>query len=93
MTHRDQRPKLAAGVRLKFDRVGGVWLLLAPERGLILNEAAHAVLERCDGSRPLAALIADLASQCSAVAAAEIERDVLDLAQRLQQDGWLSIGA
>ena len=33
-------PRLARGVRLRFDRVRDAWLLLAPERVLMPDEAA-----------------------------------------------------
>jgi pyrroloquinoline quinone biosynthesis protein D len=43
------RPRLPAGVRLRFDSVRERHVLLYPEGALALNETAAAVLELCDG--------------------------------------------
>lgn len=43
------QPQLARGVRLRFDRLSARHLLLCPERGLVLNESAAAILAACDG--------------------------------------------
>lgn len=76
------QPRLAAGVRLQHDRARGQWVLLAPERVIELDDIAHAIVERCDGARSLAAIAADLAADFEADPA-EVERDVLDLAAQL----------
>ena len=46
-----ERPKLAQAARLRFDKIDQKHLLLSPERGLLLNETATAILELCDGTR------------------------------------------
>jgi len=40
----EARPRLCRAVRLKHDRVRDRWLLLAPERGFVLNESAVAIV-------------------------------------------------
>ncbi len=40
----DERPRLRRSVRLRHDRVRDRWLLLAPERGFLLNASALAVV-------------------------------------------------
>ena len=47
------RPRLAAGVRLHWDRVREQHVLLYPEGALVLNPTAADVLDLCDGSRTL----------------------------------------
>ena len=42
-------PRLARGVRLRHDRVRDRWLLLAPERGFVLNRTALAIVRSLDG--------------------------------------------
>ncbi|MCA1664185.1 MAG: pyrroloquinoline quinone biosynthesis peptide chaperone PqqD [Myxococcales bacterium] len=42
-------PRLRAGVRLKYDGARSRWMLLAPERGYVLNESALAIVRRIDG--------------------------------------------
>jgi pyrroloquinoline quinone biosynthesis protein D len=55
-----QRPSLARGTRLRFDRHAGGYVLLAPERCLTLNASAARILEQCDGQRSVAQIVAAL---------------------------------
>ena len=43
------RPTLTRKARLRFDRISGEYLLLSPERGLILNGPASEILRLCTG--------------------------------------------
>ncbi|NJO67503.1 MAG: pyrroloquinoline quinone biosynthesis peptide chaperone PqqD [Rhodospirillales bacterium] len=54
------QPRLAAHTRLTFDRHRGRWVILAPERMIILDEAAFATVSRCTGHATVAELVADL---------------------------------
>lgn len=54
-------PFMPRGVRLRFDKVRGAWVLLAPERALRLDAVGHAILSRVDGARSLDAIARDLA--------------------------------
>ena len=60
------RPVLPRGVRLHWDRVRGVWALLAPERAIRLDEIGHAILAEVDGQRDVAAIAARLAERFGA---------------------------
>ena len=42
-------PRIRRDARLRWDTREQKFLLLYPERGLLLNAAAHAVVELCDG--------------------------------------------
>jgi pyrroloquinoline quinone biosynthesis protein D len=53
-------PKLAPAARLRFDPIDQRHLLLSPERGLLLNHTATAILELCDGTRTVAEIAAAL---------------------------------
>ena len=44
------RPVLLRGVRPHEDRVRGMWMLLAPERALKLDDIGRAILGECDGA-------------------------------------------
>ena len=82
------RPTLAPRARLRFDRVGNGYVLLAPERGFRLNDSAAAVLRLCDGQHSLlqiAQRLAPLAQQ------AQVLADVLALAKDLQRRGLLIV--
>ncbi len=56
-----ERPRLAAGVRLHFDRRRGVWVLLCPERVIEAEGPAHEIHQRCDGSRTVEQIEDELA--------------------------------
>jgi pyrroloquinoline quinone biosynthesis protein D len=71
-------PRLAPGVRLKFDDTRQCWLVLAPERVLIPDETALEILQRCDGATRFDALVDDLAKTYGAERA-EIAADVTEL--------------
>jgi pyrroloquinoline quinone biosynthesis protein D len=57
------KPCLANGVRLGFDKVRDRPILLYPEGAVALNETAVTVLELCDGNRTIDDIAAALASQ------------------------------
>jgi len=54
------------GVRPHFDKVRGVWLLLAPERALKLDDIGRAILEQVDGKRSFAEITKILADKYDA---------------------------
>ena len=72
------RPKLAPGVRLKYDDTRQCWIVLAPERVLMPDETALDVLQRCDGATSIDALVDDLVTVYGAERA-EIVADVTEL--------------
>ncbi len=69
----DEKPRLVAWARLRWDAASGRHLLLSPERGLSLNASAAAILARCDGARTVARILEETVS---ALAAAEVARAV-----------------
>jgi pyrroloquinoline quinone biosynthesis protein D len=78
------RPQLAVGVRLHWDKVRDRHVLLYPEGALTLNPTAVAVLELCDGERTLAAIAATLSEQYSG---ADVRDDVQELLEAIAQRG------
>jgi coenzyme PQQ biosynthesis protein PqqD len=78
-------PRLAAGVRLKHDAARGGWVLLAPERVVVLEATAVDVLGLVDGARDLDAIVDQLATEYDAavdVIRADVRELVADLVQR-----------
>ncbi len=76
-------PGFRPGVRLHYDRVRDRQVLLAPERVVALDDAAHAILSRIDGATPLSAIAEILAAEYDADAgeiAADAEALIGDLA-------------
>lgn len=80
----DARPGLAPGVRLSFDKARDCWVVLAPERVLVPDETALEVLQRCDGARPLSAIVDELAEVYSADPG-EIAQDVAEMVGDLME--------
>ncbi len=75
-------PKLARKVRLKFDRHEQKHMLVYPERGLVLNDSAAAIAEKCDGTRSIQVIAEELAAEHGAPAE-EIQKDVVAFVEDL----------
>ena len=84
------RPRLARKVRLKFDPIEKRFLLLYPERGMVLNGSATEILQRCDGERTVAAIAEELAAASDAPAG-QIEREVVAFVEDMQKRGLLEL--
>nr|WP_283161526.1 pyrroloquinoline quinone biosynthesis peptide chaperone PqqD [Xanthomonas nasturtii] len=81
---------MRAGVRLQHDRARDQWVLLAPERVVELDEIALVVAQRFDGTRSLAQIAQELATEFDADAA-DIELDVIELTGNLHQKRLLRL--
>jgi pyrroloquinoline quinone biosynthesis protein D len=77
-----ERPKLAPGVRLHFDKTRGAWVLLSPERVIEAEGPANEILRRCDGLHTVAAIIDELAVVYAADRTV-IAQDVMDMLAEL----------
>lgn len=82
-------PRLAPHVQFRFDKARGRWVVLAPERLLLPDEVAVDVLQLCDGSACVTAMIATLAGRYQA-RPETVEEDVLELLQDLTDQGILT---
>jgi pyrroloquinoline quinone biosynthesis protein D len=78
------RPRLARGVRLRYDAVRSTQMLLRPEGAVELNPSAAAVLELCDGERTVGTIIAGLEAK---FAGARLGDDVRELLADLEEVG------
>jgi pyrroloquinoline quinone biosynthesis protein D len=76
------RPKLAPGVRLHFDKSRDAWVLLSPERVIEAEGPASEILRRCDGTRSVGEIIDELAVVYAADRAT-IAQDVTDMLQEM----------
>lgn len=81
-------PKLARGVKLRFDETRGRWVLLVPERVLAPDDIAVEVLQLCDGERSVSEMVELLAAKYAAPAE-QIGTDVIDMLQDLADSGFL----
>jgi pyrroloquinoline quinone biosynthesis protein D len=78
-------PALARGVKLRFDKARDAWVLLAPEKVLMPDQIATAILKRCDGKAKVAEIVDDLAVTFSAdrdKVAADVRAFLQDLADK-----------
>jgi pyrroloquinoline quinone biosynthesis protein D len=82
-------PRLKAHVRLQFSATRHRWIVQAPERVLMPDEIAVAVLQRCDGVATVAVIAAALAAAYEATVS-EVEGDVLELLQDLAEKGIIA---
>lgn len=95
----EQHPKLSSAARLRHDSQSGGYVLLSPERGLLLNPSAAEIVRRCTGELSTAAIVAQLLegigdansgdAAARALTTATVTSDVLDLLTQLKQRGLL----
>jgi pyrroloquinoline quinone biosynthesis protein E len=83
------KPRLAKGARVRVDRRDGARILLSPERGLRLGETAAAVVELCDGTRSLGAIVDALAVRYAGADRGRIAADVGALLEDLRARGLI----
>jgi pyrroloquinoline quinone biosynthesis protein D len=83
------RPKLAAKARLRFDHRQGGFLLLYPERGLILSRTASDILSRCTGDMTVGMIADDLAIRHPETASEQVQADVLAFLADLHARGLI----
>lgn len=80
--------RLARGVKLVRDEVRDQWILNAPERVLLLDDVAYAIVSHIDGERPLAEICDRLAVAYDAPRET-IGADVLELVRDLALRGFV----
>ncbi len=83
------RPILRRHAKLKFDDARQQWVILAPERVLILDETAVEILHICDGKRSIAQIVNDLAAKYTAERST-ISDDVIAMLRDLADKGFLT---
>jgi coenzyme PQQ biosynthesis protein PqqD len=82
-------PRLARKARLCWDSREQKYLLLYPERGLLLNEAAHAVVALCDGRNDPTRIVDILSWRFAHLDKGEVLHGVTSFLQRLEALGLL----
>ncbi|HEY6242125.1 MAG TPA: pyrroloquinoline quinone biosynthesis peptide chaperone PqqD [Burkholderiales bacterium] len=88
MISRDTCPRIAAKARLRYDRKAERYMLLYPEKGLVLNPTAADIAHLCTGEHSVAAIVDQLAAKYCKDAAA-IEREVMGFLSALAERGLL----
>ncbi len=87
----EARVRLAARVRLRFDRHSGKHVLLYPERGLELNASGERIAALCVEERRVAEIVELLAASASGAPRDLVERDVLAFLRALETRGLLEV--
>ncbi len=87
----ERRPTLKPKVRIRFDEREQQWMLLAPERGLLLNDSAKRIVDLCDGTRTEGAIAKTLADASSAPLDVVV-RDVAAVLEELRERVLLEPG-
>jgi pyrroloquinoline quinone biosynthesis protein D len=87
--HEHSRPKLAAKARLRFDRREQRFMLLFPERGLLLNDTAIEILQCCTGQCTIEMIVDILSAKHPGLPYESISNDVVTFISRLQLRGLI----
>ena len=80
-------PRLTPRFRMQWEEAQQAWVLLYPEGMVKLNASAAEILKRCDGSRDVPALVADLETAFDATGLESDVRAFLDMAR---QQAWVA---
>ena len=86
----DTRPRLAAKARLRWDRKDERFMLLYPERGLVLNPTAADVVKLCTGELTVGAIVDSLVGKYASQPREAMEREVLDFLTRMAERGLVT---
>jgi len=86
MIQLEARPRLSARTRLRHDRVRDRWLLLVPERGVVLNASALAIVRCLGHGKTLGEIAASLAEEAGQPSVAD---QVIAFVGRLAVRGYI----
>ena len=85
----DSRPRLAPKARIRFDRKTAQYLLLYPERGLVLNPTAADIATLCTGEHTVHTIVERLTEKYVSQPRAHVERDVMAFLATLAERGLM----
>jgi pyrroloquinoline quinone biosynthesis protein D len=81
-------PRLAPHYVFRWEESQAAWLLLYPEGLVKLNGSASEILQRCDGQRDVAAIVADVQLAFPGPSG-EVEQGTLAFLEVACDKGWL----
>lgn len=79
-------PRVGRGFRLQFEKAQDCHVLLYPEGMVRLNPSAGEILRRCDGTRSVSEIVADLEQ---AFATTGLGNDVLGFLEVAARQRWV----
>jgi coenzyme PQQ biosynthesis protein PqqD len=77
------KPRLSKKARVQRDKVTGKNVLLYPERGLVLNDTAFAIVERCKGELTVQQIVDELVAKFPGASRETIQAEVLAFLEQL----------
>jgi len=80
-------PAVSDQFRLQYEEAQNSWVLLYPEGMVKLSESAGEILKRCDGEKPISAIITSLEE---AFDEKDLTADVLGFLDVALQQKWIS---
>ncbi len=86
MSNLPAQPKLSRRFRLQYEEAQQRWVLLYPEGMVQLNPSAAEILKRCDGTRTVPGIVAELEAAFNAQG---IAPEVTSLLEEGQRRGWI----
>ena len=84
----DAHPRISRRFRLQWEDAQQAWVLLYPEGMVKLNQSAGEILKRCDGTRDVAAIVADLEASFNATGLAADVQAFLEMAEA---QNWIEL--
>jgi len=85
MIHPHSRPTLAKKTQLRVDPITQRTVLLAPEKGLVLNRTAAAISALCDGEHSFQTIIDEICAAHPSADRARVESEVVEFLQSLAE--------
>ena len=85
----ETRPRLASKARLRYDRRGERYMLLWPERGMVLNPTAAEIVKLCTGEHTVTGIVERLAEKYTTAPGEALERQVLDFLAAMADRGLM----
>jgi len=83
----DTRPRLAPKARLRFDAKSERFMLLYPERGMVLNPTAADIVKLCTGELTVSDIVVRLTEKYAPQPREAIEREVLQFLNLMADRG------
>jgi pyrroloquinoline quinone biosynthesis protein D len=88
---RSARPRLAAKVRLRFDRHEQRHVLVYPDHGMLLSPSAAAIAQLCNGDLTLGQIVEHLHAASSGATREALENDVQAFLAALQERALIKL--
>ncbi len=89
MISTETRPRLAAKARLRWDRRGERYMLLWPEKGMVLSPTAAEIVKLCTGEHTVTGIVERLAERYTTAPREALERQVMDFLTAMADRGLM----